>query len=200
MLAKLHDYMEPGPFKRLNGAKAREYEAAGMQPPTGRKMLTPWELRRVLDWNKLDPGGFGRSGLYEQVTPVTAQGINLNTATAAVLALLPNVSDQAVARIIAARKDKPFLTTADVEAVSGTAIPRDDLGYMFLPLNSLRISITSPGNPLERVMSVHLTPAAAEQPWQIDYTFDIPAFPDHSPRASLDTPELPDPTHPPTSS
>jgi general secretion pathway protein K len=200
MLAKMHDYVEPGPFKRLNGAKARDYEAAGMPPPTGRKMLTPWELRRVLDWNKIDPDGFGRSGLYEQVTPVTAPGLNLNTAPAAILALLPNVNDQAIARIIAARQDKPFLNTAEVEAVSGVPIPRDDFGYIFLPLNSLRISITAPGNPLERVMSVHLTPAAAEQPWQIDYAFDIPAFPDHSPRVNLDTPELPDPTHPPTSS
>jgi len=199
MIAKLHDYAEPGPYKRLNGAKSREYEDAGMQPPTGQNLRTPWELRRVLDWNKIDPEGFGRSGLYEQVTTVTAAGVNLNTAPPAILGLLPGVTDAAVARIIQARQKQPFLTTADVEAVSGVAIPRQDFGYFFLPLNSLRIGIMAPGNPLERVMAVHLTPAAAEQPWQIDYIFDIPPFPDHSLRDSSDILDLPDPTHPPAS-
>jgi hypothetical protein len=58
----------------------------------------------------------------------------------------------------------------------------------------------APDNPLERVMGVHLTPSGAEQPWQIDYIFDIPPFPDHSLRDGIDILDLPDPTHPPAPS
>ena len=198
MIAKLHDYIEPGPFKRLNGAKAREYDAAGLQEPTGHKLQTPWELRHVMDWDKLDPEGFGHSPLYQAVTTVVTAGINLNTAPRTVLDMLPTVNDAGVDKIIAARQKKPFLSTADIEAQTGVAIPPLDLGYFFLPLDSVRISITAPGDPLERVMSVHLTPAAVDQPWQVDYVFEIPPFPDHNLKADSDTPELPDPTHPPS--
>ncbi|MEI9988025.1 MAG: hypothetical protein WDN69_35940 [Aliidongia sp.] len=198
MIAKLHDYAEPGPFKRLNGAKAKDYEMAGMQPPTGEKLRTPWELRHVLDWDKVDPKGFGRSPLYEQVTTVTTAGVNLNTAPTGILQLLPAVNDAAVGKILAARQKQPFLGVGDIEATTGVVVPPLDLGYFFLPLNSVRISITTPGDPLETVMAVHMTPAAQEQPWQIDYVFDIPPFSDHSPRADSDTLELPDPAHPPT--
>ncbi|MEA2754934.1 MAG: ral secretion pathway protein [Aliidongia sp.] len=200
MIAKLHDYDEPGPYKRLNGAKAKEYEAAGKPPPTGEKLRTPWELRRVLDWDKVDPAGFSRSGLYEQVTTVTTAGLNLNTAPPAILALLPNVSDAAVARIVAARQKQPLRSAAEAAAAGNVAISDESLRYYFLPLNSLRISIMAPDNPLERVMGVHLTPSGAEQPWQIDYIFDIPPFPDHSLRDGIDILDLPDPTHPPAPS
>jgi hypothetical protein len=204
MIAKLHDYIEPGPFKRLNGAKAREYADAGMPAPTGQKLVTPWELRRVLDWAKIDPKGFGRSSFFEQVTTVSTAGLNLNTAPAEILELLPGMTDQGVGKIIAARTKQPFLNTADVAVAGGTDIPRVDFGYFFLPLNSLRISITVPGDPLERVMAVHTTSAAQEQPWQIDYVFDIPPFADHipkpdqQPRADLAILDFPDPAHPPT--
>ncbi len=196
MIAKLHDYIEPGPFKRLNGAKARDYDAAGLQEPTGHKLQTPWELRHVMDWDKLDPEGFGHSQLYEAVTTVVTAGVNLNTAPRQVLELLPAVNDLGVDKIMAGRLKLPFLSTGDIQTQTGVVIPPLDLGYFFLPLDSVRISITAPGDPLERVMSVHLTPAAADQPWQIDYIFDIPPFSDHNPKVSSDTPELPDPTHP----
>jgi len=199
MLAKLHDYIEPDPYKRLNGAKAKDYEAVGMLPPTGQKLITPWQLRRVLDWDKVDPDGFGRSGLYEQVTTVNSAGVNLNTAPAPILELLPGITDAAVARIMQARQKQPFINVADVEAAGGVALPEMEFGYFFLPMDSLRISITVPGNPLERVMSVHMTSAAEDKPWQIDYAFDVPPFPDHSPRDSSDILEFPDPTHPPAS-
>jgi DNA uptake protein ComE-like DNA-binding protein len=199
LVAKLRDYTDPSPYKRLNGAKAREYQAVGLQPPTGEKLRTPWELRRVLDWTRIDPLGFGRSGFYEQVTTVTATGLNPNTAPAPILALLPGVNDAAVARIIAARQRQPFLGPADFEAESGVTLPLRDLAYFFLPLNSVRISITVPDDPLEHVSAIHMTPGAAEQPWQIDYVFDVPPFPDHRLRDSSATPELPDPTRPPTS-
>lgn len=200
MLAKLHDYIEQGPYKRLNGAKAKDYLAAGMPPPTGMNLVTPWELRHVLDWDKVDPAGFGRSGLYEQVTTSQTAGLNLNTAPASVLALLPGANDMVIKSLIAARQKRAFINNADVEAVTQWPVPLRELGYFYLPLNSVRISITTPGDPLERVIAMHLTPASQETPWQFDYAFDVPPFADHSPRDSLEILDFPDPTHPPPSS
>jgi hypothetical protein len=199
LVAKLRDYADPSPYKRLNGAKARDYDAVGLPPPTGERLRTPWELRRVLDWTKIDPLGFGRSGFYEQVTTVMASGLNPNTAPARILTLLPNINDAAASRIIAARQKQPFLGPADLEAASGVALPPRELAYFFLPLNSVRIGITVPDDPLEHVSAIHMTPGGAEQPWQIDYVFDVPPFPDHRLRDSSANPELPDPTRPPTS-
>lgn len=199
LVAKLRDYTDPSPYKRLNGAKARDYDAVGLQPPTGERLRTPWELRRVLDWTKIDPQGFGRSGFYQQVTSVMATGLNPNTASARILTLLPNVNDAAAARIIAARQKQPFLGPADFEAASGVALPVRELAYFFLPLNNVRIGITVPDDPLEHVSAIHMTPGGAEQPWQIDYVFDVPPFPDHRLRDNSANPEFPDPTRPPTS-
>ena len=200
MLAKLHDYIEPGPYKRINGAKAKDYQAAGMPPPTAARLVTPWELRHVLDWDKVDPAGFGRSGIYEQVTTTETAGLNLNTAPPSILALLPGANDAVINRLIEARQKRAFISNADVEAVTQWPIPLRDLGYFYLPLNSVRISITTPGDPLEHIIAVHLTPAAQETPWQIDYAFDVPPFADHSPRDNLEILDFPDPTHPPPSS
>ncbi len=52
-----NDYIDEDDFKRLNGAEAREYEAAGLPPPRNEKLVTPYEPRNILGWRDSPPSG-----------------------------------------------------------------------------------------------------------------------------------------------
>jgi len=96
MVAKLHDYIDPSPLKTLNGAKEPDYEAAGRSGPRGAILVTPWELDRVLDWDRLDGAGFGTNPLFESATTASVAGFNFNTAPALVISALTGLEDAAV--------------------------------------------------------------------------------------------------------
>jgi general secretion pathway protein K len=198
LIARLHDYLDPGASKTLNGAAISDYQAAGRPIPSGAPMATPWELRQVLTWDSLDHGGFASSPVYEILTeaPTPSGGtpvLNLNTAPPAVLAVLPGLDGDAIAKLVAARTQQPFNTTAQAELVSGVPLPSALHQFLFLPADSLRLSMTADDAPLERVMSIRLTPTAADRPWQVGYMLDLPLFPDHHFQNATDVLDLPDP-------
>ena len=199
MIARLRDYVEPGVFKTVNGAAPGDYEAAGRPFPSGAPMATPWELRQVLTWEGLDRGAFASSPIYELVSatplpPGSTPVLNLNNAPPAVLSVLPGLDGDAIAKLVAARRQQPFDTTAQAELVSGAALPNTLHRFLFLPADSFRLGMTAANSPLERVMSIRLTPNAADRPWQVGYMLDLPPFPDHVFQNTTDVLDLPDPT------
>jgi general secretion pathway protein K len=199
MVAKLHDYIDPSPYKTLNGAKRAEYEAAGRSGPRGARLVTPWELDRVLDWDRLDAAGFDTNPLFEDATAASVAGFNFNTAPALVLSAFTGLDDAAVSRIIVSRTSEPFTDISQVALASGTdSVPNALLAPRFLPSDSLRVTVAAPDAALERIVGVRLTPRAEDRPWQIDYSLDLPTFPDHRIEANVAAPDFPDPAHFPT--
>jgi hypothetical protein len=196
MVAKLHDYIDPSPYKSLNGAKQADYEATGRSGPRGALLVTPWELDRVLDWDRLDAAGFGTNPLFESATTAAVAGFNFNTAPALVLSALSNLDDAAVSRIIASRTSEPFTDISQVALASGAdSGPNALLLPRFLPADSLRIAVSTPDAALERIVALQLTPRAEDRPWHIDYSLDLPTFPDHRIEPNAAAPDFPDPTH-----
>src|SRR4029077_6899094 len=100
LIDKLEDYTDTDSFRRLNGAEAREYEEAGREPPANAPLRTPWEVRRILDWDKVD--GIMREDTSWPCVTGTAPlgGFNINTAPPALLALIPWMTPDAVAKIL----------------------------------------------------------------------------------------------------
>lgn len=195
MIARLRDYIDPTPFKSLNGAKARDYAAAARAAPRGAPLVTPWELSRVLDWDRLDSAGFGASPIYRDVGTVPVAGLNLNTAPPSILAALPGVDSAAVAGIIEARRKRPFDNLAQVEIVSGAPMPAALQQFLFLPADVVRIGIAGPEDGVEQITTVRLTPEAPDRPWQIGYTVNVPLLFDHRMHDPSDVVDFPDPAH-----
>src|SRR5205823_15084230 len=85
LAAKLQDYIDADSLTRLNGAEAPQYGDAGLDPPANAPLRTPWEVRRILDWDKAD--GIAREDSEWPLLTTTASvdGFNVNTAPRALL-------------------------------------------------------------------------------------------------------------------
>lgn len=109
MIDKLRDYTDMDNLRRLNGAEAPEYEAAHLPPPPNEWLMTPNQLKNVLDWNN-QLGLWTKNRLPNLVTTARVAGFNPNTAPAEVLASLPGGSWEAAQSIIAARHKAPLIS------------------------------------------------------------------------------------------
>jgi hypothetical protein len=184
LLAKLRDYTDPGALSRLNGAKAPQYAAVGKPLPRLSPLLTPWEAKRVLDWDKF-PGLWQDEGGISSVTTTSRElGLNLNTAPAAVLSLVEGMNPTAVEKILAARQITPTTSTGDVSLLGGVSIPDNPLRYIFFPSDVLRVRYSTKNAPRERVVVIQLTPQQLNGPWRIDYTVETLPLSSHANDAS----------------
>ena len=100
LIAKLQDYVDADSLLHLNGAEAREYAAAERDPPANAPLRTPWEVRRILDWDKIEgiSGDDTRWPLLTATEPLA--WFNLNTAPTELLALVPGMTPDLVAKVL----------------------------------------------------------------------------------------------------
>jgi DNA uptake protein ComE-like DNA-binding protein len=181
LIATLRDYVDPDDLIRLNGAEGPDYKKLEMALPPGRKLAVPGELARVVGWKEA-------SQLWEKYVPdrffsAFSMGLpNINTAPPEVLRVLAGFDEEAVDRILAARDVRPFESVSDLIEVLGAGVPYDETALFFFPLNYVRIGLSAPSlGEVETVMAVKLTPDSdGGAPWEIDYQFSIPVFPEAS--------------------
>ena len=134
-------------------------------------------------------------GAHGRSTAAVA-GFNFNTAPALVLSALTGLDDAAVSRIIASRTSEPFADISQVALASGAnLVPNALLLPRFLPADSLRVAVSAPDAALERIVALQLTPRAEDRPWHIEYSLDLPTFPDHRIEPNAVAPDFPDPAH-----
>ncbi len=144
LIAKLQDYIDADSFIRLNGAEAPQYEEAGLEPPANAPLRTPWEVRRILDWDKVDDLAKEDSGWSLMTSTAPIGGFNVNTAPRALLSLMPLISDVPPPRFV------PF------------------------PGNGIILTLSTKNSPLERRIAVHKTPLSPDRPWTVDYDVEMP--------------------------
>lgn len=80
LIDKLQDYIDADSLRRLNGAEARDYAEAGREPPADAPLRTPWEVRRILDWDKVDKIAREDSRWPVLASTAPVDGFNVNTA------------------------------------------------------------------------------------------------------------------------
>lgn len=175
LIAKLQDYVDADSFIRLNGAEAPQYEEAGIEPPANAPLRTPWEVRRILDWDKVDDLAKEDSSwaLLTSTAPVGA--FNVNTAPRALLSLMPFMTPEIVENIIEWRREQPIVSNYQFGLVTGIPIP-DVLPPRFVPFpgNGVILTLAAKNSPLERRIAVRKTPLSADRPWTIDYDVEMP--------------------------
>ncbi|MBV8467550.1 MAG: general secretion pathway protein GspK [Burkholderiales bacterium] len=172
LLDKLHDYIEPGELRRLNGAKTVDYTAAGMPPPTHLPLLTPYQLSAVLGWSDLP---FVRDAQFTNLLTTSGVGLlNPNMAPPEVLMTIPGMTKQSAQALIERRQLGPI---TDVDLVARYAgVPIDTLMFQlqFFPSNSLQITQGGKGLAWALRYNVTFTPTDPDRPWHIDYAFRLP--------------------------
>jgi hypothetical protein len=174
LIAKLQDYVDADSLVRLNGAEARQYADAGREPPANAPLRTPWEVRRVLDWDKI-------KGIAQEDTPwgsltTTApiDGFNVNTAPRALLSLMPGINEAGVDNVIRWRRDQPIMTGYQFGSLAGLPIPQGPSRFLGFPANMILITLSAPYAPLERRLAIRLSPQLRDHPWTIEYDLEMP--------------------------
>lgn len=99
----LTDYADTDQLKRVNGAEAFEYRAAGLREPRNADLLSREELWRVKGWEAIHPAW--RAADCDRWVTVRNDGtFNLNTAPAALMRA-SGLSPEAVVAAVEARRD-----------------------------------------------------------------------------------------------
>jgi hypothetical protein len=177
LYSKFKDYTktERAITKALNGATIDDYKDAGKPEPTNEALRTPFEIKRVLEWDNHE-NFYKNDKLFNMITTVVQKPINLNSAQKEVLGFIPDLNEDAITQILEHRKgDNPYFK--DINAVANTtgAPLKPSRVYSFFPGNTLRVTITSiESNVLNLQFSVTSMPRAKDIPWQINYQIEMP--------------------------
>lgn len=170
----LMDYVDADDLKHLNGAEAADYLAANLEPPTNKRLRTPAEIRRVMDWA-------GEEALWEEgrllslVSCSYTAGVNLNTARLEVLATLPGVTADVARAVIDARQTAPLTDGTLLSTLTGRSSEEYLLSVINFPINALRVTLRHEALGWQVSYAIALTPMSKVAPWRIDYLYRVPA-------------------------
>jgi general secretion pathway protein K len=174
LIAKLQDYIDVDSLTRLNGAEAPQYADAGREPPANAPLRTPWEVRRILDWDKVDRIAREDSGWALLTSTGAFAGFNLNTAPPALLSLMPWMTSDGVDNVVRWRREQPITSPSQFGILAAIPMPVGPSRFLYFPADHLAITISTKGAPLERHIALHLTPQSPDRPWTIDYDVEMP--------------------------
>src|SRR5260370_36234373 len=93
LIARLQAYIHADSLTRLNGAEAPEYADAGREPPAHAPLRTPWEVRRILDLDKIEPIAREDSQWALLMTTASVEGFNVNTAPRALTSAVAGINE-----------------------------------------------------------------------------------------------------------
>jgi type II secretory pathway component PulK len=190
LYAMLLDYLGKSPDLSAIPTRDSEYTSAGLPAPRRASLLTPWELSRVLGWQRIGPLRSGPDPLPQLVTIGPVGGLNLNTAPARVLAAVTGMDAEEAARIIAERARRPITDPHDVASILEQP-PGEDRPLFVMPSNLIRLTAMIAGDPLLHSVAIRLTPNGPA-PYRIDYAVDLPQnATNRGPLRAEPLPELP---------
>jgi hypothetical protein len=174
LIAKLQDYIDADSLIRLNGAEAGQYEEAGRDPPANALLRTPWEVRRILDWDTVKPIAAEDTRWPLLATTEPVSGFNVNTAPRPLLSLMPWMTEDAVDNIIGWRATQPVTSAWQFGLLTGIRMPEGPSNFTPFPSDSVILTLRAKGRPLERRIALRATPLSPDRPWTIDYDLDLP--------------------------
>ncbi len=181
----LADYADLDNLRRLQGAEAADYEREGLPPPRNDWLMSPYELRRVLAWQRW-PELWQRASDWASAT--REPYLNPNTAPQQLLLAIPGASDLGVERLLQEREVRAIDSEETLQAVTGERWQSQS--WNFHAGLVYRLRLWKPGAPRTLEYTVMLTPEAPAQPWAVLEVRHLSREPD-DPRQPLPAPELP---------
>ena len=163
----LRDYIDTDSLRRLNGAEAAEYTAAGKPVPPNAPLRMPLEVRAVLGWADV-PVLWKDVPITEYLTVGTTVALNPNTAPLAVLKVLDGITPDLAQALIARRQVEPVGAEL-LDRMVGGGLMRMPAVVISFPSDNVRVTQRAPGLPWSLRYNVVLTPRDNEVPWRITY-------------------------------
>jgi general secretion pathway protein K len=162
LMDTLADYIDVDNLKRLNGAEAFEYSAAGLPPPRNAQLLSRDELWRAKGWLALRPTWTAR-GCNEMVTVRGGLGFNRNTASVPLL-MASGLTEAQALGVIGARSAGLSVAETPNPAADGNplmSIAGGAVGGVF----RVRHEMALLGWALQ--YEIELTPVSPGGPWRV---------------------------------
>ena len=161
----LEDYIDTDNLKRLNGAEAPEYAAAGLPPPRNDFIGTARELARMPGWRDTPQVV---AALEQWATPTRRLVVNPNTAPIELLAAWwPWAAPEQLELLRTLRESTPFGDGIQASRATGLPLDRDDI--IFHAGAELRITVSATGSSRALQYNVVLTPGGRSAPWSISH-------------------------------
>lgn len=161
LIDKLADYNDLDNLRRLNGAEAAEYAAAGLPPPRNDWPISPYELSLIPGWRE-HPALWQRASDY--FSALRDGWLNPNTAPPAVLAALPGATPEAVQALLRVREQGFHVASAAaLLGLTGIRLPDDPVA--FYPGVFYRLRLWRPDGARAVEYTVMLAPDAPLLPW-----------------------------------
>ncbi|MBL8629651.1 MAG: general secretion pathway protein GspK [Rhodospirillaceae bacterium] len=171
----LEDYIDRDDLTRISGAEAQDYKRVNRPPPSNALLVTPMEAQSVLGWDQLKD--LWHQDMEEPVlTTCGEQGFNPNTATRlTLLANLPGVLEEDIAKIKERRAQKAFRNVREVGVVAGVALRDEPFLYTFIPGNCVIAELEHKPSGLRRRISLTIRNFNGNiNPWYVDYALSLP--------------------------
>ena len=164
LLDRVGDYTDADGLKRMNGAEAPDYLAAGLPPPPDRPLRRPAELLGVLGWRERVPDARWRAWRDRLAADPDAVQINVNTAPAEVLAVMFGLSDVQAQAAVARRAVAPFAGLEDFGRAAGVALSGDAERSYGLPSGRFALKVEDASAGLAYRSRILFTPGDDERP------------------------------------
>lgn len=180
----LGDFVDADRLKRLNGAEAFEYAAAGRAAPRNAALLSRDEVWRVLGWDAIR-AAWGAAACDRWVSVRAVGALNQSTAPLEVLQMLGMGSEQAAALINARESalgisDGPAAELGTANLASVLASGRRGVSPV------MRVTHLMPSLEWALQYELEFTGSKPGGPWQVHELRVVPArVPDRAPKASL---------------
>lgn len=167
MIDTLRDYIDIDNLHRLNGAEAQDYAEQGLAPPANAPLITQWEAKRIMGWNR--PGLWKDNQFISLTTTSKVNGINPNTAPARALIAALGVTNEMAQYIIKRRSTLPFLDANEALIFIGGAPELYRFSLFVFPSDSIRITQFTQDGRAATQFNVSITADSNDAPWRIDY-------------------------------
>ena len=173
LIDALRDYTDADDLRRLSGAEAAQYAAAGLPAgPRNAPLASPLELRDVLGWGREAALWTTGPGILDFTAPEGEGRLNPNTAPWQVLASLPGATPD-IARLFMARRELQPIDAAWVDGTLGTRFDTLPSPLQTFPSSHIRVTQRVPGLPWVVRYNVQLTPTGTSGPWKTTYSHRI---------------------------
>ena len=183
-IARLLDYEDPDSFHRINGAELEQYKQQSKQAPANRFLLTSWEMRNILGWDKYQE--LWNNNLPRLTSSSWEDLPNFTVAPKQILQISMGLTQENVDKIVRARDRLPITEPDQLYQITGKTFNIDDLSFTSTPSNFFRVTLWN--RQTGRMREIHLelhSPISQKdyslknrRPWSVDYQLDIALTPE----------------------
>ena len=126
--------------------------------------------------------------LWPLLTMRPVYSYNFNTMRPEVLALLLDLDERELRRLIDEREKVPILRLNRIALLTGRHLDIDEMEIRMLPSSFMRVSVWREGDGSRVLAGLELTPLGESAPWRKDYRYSEPVSPRNGSRTPREPP------------